>query len=136
MRCLSGTSRTLRNFYCSLCSKLMGSTMSHLFIILCFFRYFPSVIAENTEDTLISWLLVTVCSSHMIKNPYLVAKLIEVIFVIIPSIQPRCEPLYLRLMSHHITCTVLPSSLMKFYTDVSALLLTQYSVVLILCFMF
>ncbi|XP_048520078.1 ubiquitin conjugation factor E4 B isoform X3 [Dendroctonus ponderosae] len=81
-------------------------------------QYFPSVIAENTEDTLISWLLVTVCSSHMVKNPYLVAKLIEVIFVIIPSIQPRCEPLYIRLMSHHITCTVLPSSLMKFYTDV------------------
>ncbi|XP_066259795.1 ubiquitin conjugation factor E4 B [Euwallacea similis] len=81
-------------------------------------QYFPSVISDNAEDPLIAWLLVTMCSSNMIKNPYLVAKLIEVVFVIIPSIQPRCEPLYNRLMAHHISCTVLPSCLMKFYTDV------------------
>lgn len=83
------------------------------------------MIADNTEDTLITWLLVTVCSSNMIKNPYLVAKLIEVIFVIIPSIQPRCEPMYNRLMSHHISCTMLPSSLMKFYTDVRFVYFTK-----------
>ncbi|KAL1494534.1 hypothetical protein ABEB36_010117 [Hypothenemus hampei] len=81
-------------------------------------QYFPSVIADNTEDPLIAWLLVTICSPNLIKNPYLVAKLIEVMFAIIPSIQPRCEPLYNRLMAHHISCTVLPSCLMKFYTDV------------------
>lgn len=81
-------------------------------------QYFPSIITDNIEDTLITWLLVTICSSNMIKNPYLVAKLIEVVFVIIPSIQPRCEPLYNRLMLHHISRTVLPSCLMKFYTDV------------------
>ncbi|XP_074037947.1 ubiquitination factor E4B [Leptinotarsa decemlineata] len=81
-------------------------------------QYFPTVIADNMEDTLITWLLVTICSSHMIKNPYLVAKLVEVVFVILPSIQPRCEVLYMRLMNHHISQTFLPSSLMKFYTDV------------------
>lgn len=81
-------------------------------------QYFPSVITDNTEDPMITWLLVTICSSNMIKNPYLVAKLIEVLFAIIPSIQPRCEPLYNRLMLHHISRTALPSSLMKFYTDV------------------
>lgn len=70
------------------------------------------------EDSVITWLLVTICSSSMIKNPYLVAKLVEVMFVILPSIQPRCEMLYLRLMNHHISQTVLPSALMKFYTDV------------------
>lgn len=78
----------------------------------------PSVITDNMEDTLITWLLVTICSSNMIKNPYLVAKLVEVVFVIIPGIQPRCEMLYSRLMNHHITETILPSALMKFYTDV------------------
>lgn len=70
------------------------------------------------EDSAITWLLVTICSSSMIKNPYLVAKLVEVVFVILPSIQPRCEMLYLRLMNHNISQTVLPSSLMKFYTEV------------------
>ncbi|KAF7278364.1 hypothetical protein GWI33_008496 [Rhynchophorus ferrugineus] len=81
-------------------------------------QYFPSVITDNTEDTLITWLLVTICSSNMIKNPYLVAKMIEVVFAIIPSIQPRCESLYNSFMMHHISRTILPSSLMKFYTDV------------------
>ncbi|CAH1129076.1 unnamed protein product [Ceutorhynchus assimilis] len=81
-------------------------------------QYFPNLITDNAEDTLITWLLVTICSSNMFKNPYLVAKLIEVVFVIIPNIQPRCEPLYNRLMSHPISQTVLSSCLMKFYTDV------------------
>lgn len=80
--------------------------------------YFPTVITENMEDSLITWLLVTICSSHMIKNPYLVAKLVEVVFVIIPTIQPRCEMLYSRIMSHEIAQTQLPSALMKFYTEV------------------
>jgi ubiquitin conjugation factor E4 B len=80
--------------------------------------YFPTVITENMEDSLITWLLVTICSSNLIKNPYLVAKLVEVVFVIIPTFQPRCEMLYDRFMSHEISRTVLPSALMKFYTDV------------------
>ncbi|KAJ3644556.1 hypothetical protein Zmor_022280 [Zophobas morio] len=80
--------------------------------------YFPTVITENMEDSLITWLLVTICSSSMIKNPYLVAKLVEVVFVIIPTFQPRCEMLYDRFMSHEISRTILPSALMKFYTDV------------------
>lgn len=54
----------------------------------------------------------------MIKNPYLVAKLVEVVFVIIPTFQPRCEMLYDRFMLHEISRSVLPSALMKFYTDV------------------
>lgn len=70
------------------------------------------------EDSLITWLLVTICSSSMVRNPYLVAKLVEVVFVILPTIQPRCEMLHLRLLNHHIAQTMLPSALMKFYTDV------------------
>ncbi|CAG9829015.1 unnamed protein product [Diabrotica balteata] len=38
-------------------------------------QYFPNVIADNMEDSMITWLLVTICSSNMVKNPYLVAKL-------------------------------------------------------------
>lgn len=83
-----------------------------------FHRYMPYDIIDNVEDSLITWLLVTICSSNMIKNPYLVAKLVEVVFVIIPGIQPRSEMLYSRLMNHPITETILPSALMKFYTDV------------------
>ncbi|XP_060521992.1 ubiquitin conjugation factor E4 B [Cylas formicarius] len=81
-------------------------------------QHFPGLVTKYAEDSLITWLLVTICSSNMIKNPYLVAKLVEVVFVIIPQIQPKCELLYNRMLSHHISRTVLPSSLMKFYTEV------------------
>lgn len=83
-----------------------------------FIRYSPSVIAEYMEDSLITWILVIICSSHCIKNPYLVAKMIEVVFVINPSIQKRTEHLYSRFMAHEVSRVSLPSCLMKFYTDV------------------
>ncbi|KAB0793378.1 hypothetical protein PPYR_12998 [Photinus pyralis] len=81
-------------------------------------QYCPMIIADNMEDSLITWILITICSSNSIKNPYLVAKIIEVVFVINPNIQPRTELLYSRFMSHDISQTALPSCLMKFYTDV------------------
>ncbi|KAK5641761.1 hypothetical protein RI129_010308 [Pyrocoelia pectoralis] len=81
-------------------------------------QYCPMIIADNMEDSLITWILITICSSNSIKNPYLVAKIIEVVFVINPNIQPRTELLYSRFMSHEISQTALPSCLMKFYTDV------------------
>lgn len=68
------------------------------------------------EDSLICWLLVVVCAPHCIRNPYLVAKIIEVLFVINPGIQSRTENLHSRVMSHPISITYLPSYLMKFYT--------------------
>lgn len=70
------------------------------------------------EESLITWLLVMICSSNYIKNPYLVAKIVEVVFVLNPNIQPLTEVLYSRFMAHEVSQTILPSSLMKFYTDV------------------
>lgn len=68
------------------------------------------------EDNMITWLLVAVCSPHCIKNPYLVAKIIEVLFVLNPGIQARTEPLHDRIMAHSVSVQYLPSFLMKFYT--------------------
>lgn len=68
------------------------------------------------EDSLITWLLVAICSPQCIKNPYMVAKMIEVLFVINPGIQARTEVLHLRVMAHPIAAMHLPSCLMKFYT--------------------
>lgn len=39
------------------------------------------------DNSLITWLLVVVCTPHCIRNPYLIAKIIEVIFVINPNVQ-------------------------------------------------
>lgn len=39
------------------------------------------------DNSLITWLLVVVCTPHCIRNPYLIAKIIEVLFVINPNVQ-------------------------------------------------
>lgn len=56
-----------------------------MFDILC--RFSPGVVASNMDNSLITWLLVVVCTPHCIRNPYLIAKIIEVLFVINPSVQ-------------------------------------------------
>ena len=81
-------------------------------------QFSPAVAADCMEDSLITWLLFAVCAPHSIRNPYLVAKIIEVLYVINPGIQSRTENLHLRVMAHPISTTHLPSYLMKFYTDV------------------
>ncbi|XP_054268263.1 ubiquitin conjugation factor E4 B [Macrosteles quadrilineatus] len=80
--------------------------------------YCPNVIATSMDRSMITWLLVATCSPHCIKNPYLVAKIIEVLFVLNPGFNPHTEELYNRVLSHPISETHLPSCLMKFYTDV------------------
>ncbi|KAJ9575045.1 hypothetical protein L9F63_007780, partial [Diploptera punctata] len=76
-------------------------------------QFSPAVVADCMEDSLITWLLVAACSPHCIKNPYMVAKIIEVLFVINPGIQPRTEQLHARVMAHPISEMHLPSCLMK-----------------------
>ncbi|KAK9507640.1 hypothetical protein O3M35_007452 [Rhynocoris fuscipes] len=85
-----------------------------LFVLQCM----PSVVADGLDDTLVTWLLVCVCTPQAIKNPYLVAKVVEVLFVLHSGILPRNQPLYLKIMNHPISETHLASYLMKFYTDV------------------
>ncbi|KZC14831.1 Ubiquitin conjugation factor E4 B [Dufourea novaeangliae] len=81
-------------------------------------QFSPGVITNNMDNSLITWLLVVVCTPHCIRNPYLIAKIIEVLFVINPSVQGRTESLHDQVMAHPISKTLLASYLMKFYTDV------------------
>ena len=70
------------------------------------------------DQNLMTFLLTAVCSPNHFKNPYLVSKLVEVLFVINPSVQDRTDTLFMRVMSHPISEEHLPSALMTFYTDV------------------
>ncbi|XP_033342971.1 ubiquitination factor E4B isoform X1 [Megalopta genalis] len=81
-------------------------------------QFSPGVITNNMDNSLITWLLVVVCTPHCIRNPYLIAKIIEVLFVINPSVQGRTESLHDQVMAHPVSKTLLASYLMKFYTDV------------------
>ena len=85
-------------------------------IILMFCRYFPSVMSDCLDSKLLTFILTSVCTPTFFKNPYLVSKLVEILFVINPVVQDRTEDLYMRMMSHPIAEEHLPSALMKFYT--------------------
>lgn len=82
------------------------------------FRYAPKAVQFKYFDTLLTWILVCICSPAAFKNPYLIAKLIEVLFVLNPSIQPKTELLNNMMMSHPLSISHLPSALMKFYTGI------------------
>ncbi|XP_047992257.1 ubiquitin conjugation factor E4 B [Leguminivora glycinivorella] len=81
-------------------------------------QYVPQVVAVYIEDPIITWLLSAICNSHLIKNPYLVAKIVEVLFVINLSVPLKLKNVYEKFMDHPMSQTALPSALMKFYTDI------------------
>ena len=52
-----------------------------------FSRYFPSVMSDCLDQNLLTFILTAVCTPTFFKNPYLVSKLIEILFVINPAVQ-------------------------------------------------
>lgn len=86
--------------------------------LLFLLQFMPAVVADAMDDRMFTWLLVCVCTPSAIKNPYLVAKVVEVLFVLVSGLLPRHHVLHDRFMSHPISEVHLASYLMKFYTDV------------------
>ena len=66
--------------------EVVFKTLQDEFLIV---RYFPSVMMDNVDQNLMTFILTAVCSPSYFKNPYLVAKVIEILFVINPSVQVR-----------------------------------------------
>lgn len=64
-------------------------------VLFAAFRHSISVI-DYVDNSIITWILTLVCAPHLIKNPYITAKLIEVLFVTSPTIQTTSQLLYLR----------------------------------------
>lgn len=85
--------------------------------ILFAMQHCPDAVRTSIDHSIITWLLTCVCAPHCIKNPYVTAKLVEVLFVFSPSIQPA-NTLHASILNHELAQTVLVSSLMKFYTDI------------------
>lgn len=81
-------------------------------------RYCPPVIVEFMDPPLVYWLLISICSPHCVRNPYIIAKMVEVLFVMSPLMQPRAERIFNRIMAHPLSIDLLPIALMKFYTDI------------------
>ena len=90
--------------------------MINIVFIYLFFRYFPNVISDYLDHNMLTFILCVVCTPHYFKNPYLVSKLIEILFVINPAVQERTQDLNIRMMTNQISADYLPSALMNFYT--------------------
>ncbi|KAK2885483.1 hypothetical protein Q8A67_016320 [Cirrhinus molitorella] len=85
-----------------------------LFIV----QYFPQVLYEPCTEDIVTFLVVFICSQNYIKNPYLIAKLVEVLFVTNPAVQPRTQRFFEMMENHPLSINQLVPALMKFYTDV------------------
>lgn len=101
-----------------------------------FFRYFPQVLYEPCTEDIVTFLVVFICSQNYIKNPYLIAKLVEVLFVTNPAVQPRTQRFFEIMENHPLSVNQLVPALMKFYTGKKGyLFLNNKSVLCILiCF--
>ncbi|XP_066527459.1 ubiquitin conjugation factor E4 B isoform X2 [Hoplias malabaricus] len=85
-----------------------------LFIV----QYSPPVLYEPCTQDIVTFLIVFICSQNYIRNPYLIAKLVEVLFVTNPAVQPRTQRFFEMIENHPLSVNQLVPALMKFYTDV------------------
>ncbi|XP_044137982.1 ubiquitin conjugation factor E4 B isoform X2 [Bufo gargarizans] len=81
-------------------------------------QYAPQVLFESSTQDVATFLVVLLCNQNYIRNPYLVAKLVEVMFVTNPAIQHRTQKFFEMIEGHPLSTKLLVPSLMKFYTDV------------------
>nr|XP_046223628.1 LOW QUALITY PROTEIN: ubiquitin conjugation factor E4 B-like [Oncorhynchus gorbuscha] len=76
------------------------------------------VLYEPCVQNIVTFLVVFICSQNYIRNPYLIAKLVEVLFVTNPAVQPRTQRFSEMMENHQLSVKHLVPALMKFYTDV------------------
>lgn len=81
-------------------------------------QFMPGTVSNIVDLGLVTWLLTMLCHTHYFSNPYLVSKLVEVLFVVNPQVQEKTGEIYSRIMTHPISQEFLPSALMRFYTEV------------------
>ena len=75
----------------------------------------PDVLADPGTGSVLQLLIVMVCSQNYIRNPYLLAKLVEVVFVMQPMVQPRAHKINQALLMHELALSFLAPALMQFY---------------------
>ena len=87
-------------------------------LILFVIQTYPPALNEPTVDNIWTLFMVMICSAHYVTNRYLIAKLIEVLFVVNPHVQPALQRLSDRMLMDPLAVDHLVSALMKFYSDV------------------
>lgn len=87
-------------------------------LLLFVIQYHPQTVESHCDATLLQLLVLLVCSPQCLANPYLTAKLVEVLFVASPAVQPHTTHTHGRVMAHPLAQLHLGPALMRFYTDV------------------
>ncbi|KAI0243357.1 Ubiquitin conjugation factor E4 B [Lamellibrachia satsuma] len=87
------------------------------FILFCI-QYQPGILADPSIEDFVTLLIVFICTAHYINNPYLVAKLVEVVYILNPGVQRNTQQVNSMLLNHPLALGHLEPALMKFYTDI------------------
>lgn len=82
-------------------------------------RNLPTMVSDSQSaravSDIITLLVILVCSPTYIKNPYLLAKLVEIMFTTNPAIQNGTPGFCRQIYEHRIALDHLMPSLMNFY---------------------
>ena len=86
---------------------------------LLFLANWKSDLMAQSNVDVNNFLLLFICRAKWVSNPYLVAKLIEVLFVLVPEIQPNqpaSNRFFENIIGSRLAVTHLGPALMNFYT--------------------
>ncbi|KAM0736292.1 Ubiquitin conjugation factor E4 B [Formica fusca] len=87
--------------------------------LLFIFEFDPKTV-DSVDNSLITLLLVVVCTPHCIRNPYIIAKIIQILHEIF-SARRVTGAFWDKIMARPISKTFLALYLIKFYTDVETI---------------
>ncbi|KRY50388.1 Ubiquitin conjugation factor E4 B, partial [Trichinella britovi] len=85
----------------------------------------PELIVHCSCDSLAHGLLTLVCNADQFKNPYLVAKVVEVIFYTCPQLRPAANSLHMAILNHPLAPANFFRSLVKFYSGIPSNLISN-----------
>lgn len=89
------------------------------FILFCA-RYANESLLDPAFGSIVTFVLLMVCSSHYFKNPYLVTKLVEIVFMMTPGIMQTRHNMIEQFLNHPLA-TNLATALMTLYIDCEAM---------------
>uniref|UniRef100_A0A158R5B5 Ubiquitin conjugation factor E4 B n=1 Tax=Syphacia muris TaxID=451379 RepID=A0A158R5B5_9BILA len=77
----------------------------------------PEILLESRND-LTEQLLVFICNTQYFNNPYLAASVVDVLFMVCPSVNPSAYKIHQNIINNPLAIKSLFPSLVKFYADV------------------
>ena len=78
-------------------------------------RFAPQTINDPSFNNIVAFILLVVCTPHYFKNPYLLTKVIEVMFIMTPGITPGEGNMLDMFLSHPLASGHLAKSLINIY---------------------